>query len=197
MKKIFAILAAALIIVGCTNTDKKGAEDNTAENVGWLAITPEEIEGNFVQNMDDGMLLSAGVKDSMNTMAIGWGGLGKLWKRPTLTIYVSGSRYTHEFMEANDYFTVCRFDSTYHDKVLYMGQHSGRDTDKVKGSGLTLKFTDLGHPYYDEANLVIECRLLYKDQIDAAQAPEDIAPMYKDAKPHTMYVGEIVNVLSK
>ena len=195
MKHIILTLFAAILFIGCSNSEKK--EEVKPQNTEWHAIAPEDIDGNIVQNMNDGMLLSAGVKDSMNTMAIGWGALGKLWKRPTLTVYVSGSRYTYEFMEKNEYFTVCRFDSTYHDKVIYMGSHTGRDTDKVKGSGLTLKFTEQGHPYYDEANLVIECRLLYKDELDVKQAPEDIAPMYNDAKPHTMYVGEIVNVLSK
>ena len=41
-----------------------------------------------------------------NTMTISWGGLGTLWRRPVATVYVKKNRYTFEFMEQNDYFTV-------------------------------------------------------------------------------------------
>lgn len=188
MKNLFYTLMAAMLLVSCSTSK--------VENKEWHEISAEEISGNFVADINDGMLLSAGMEGDMNTMTIGWGGLGKLWRRNTFTVYVSGSRYTHEFMERNEYFTVCRFDSTYHDQVIYMGTHSGRDGDKVAASGLTLRYTDLGHPYYDEANLMIECKLLYKDVIDPAQAPADMT-MYETQLPHTMYVGEIVKVLAK
>ena len=51
-------------------------------------------------------LLTAGDKEKFNTMTISWGGLGTLWGKPVATVYVRKSRYTHEFMDREDYFTV-------------------------------------------------------------------------------------------
>ena len=51
-------------------------------------------------------LLTAGGKEKFNTMTISWGGLGTLWGKPVATVYVRESRYTHEFMDREDYFTV-------------------------------------------------------------------------------------------
>ena len=41
-------------------------------------------------------LLTAGTKDSFNTMTVSWGGLGTLWGKPAASVYVRSSRYTHE-----------------------------------------------------------------------------------------------------
>ena len=51
-------------------------------------------------------LLTAGDKEKFNTMTISWGGLGTLWGKPVATVYVRKSRYTHEFMDREDYFTL-------------------------------------------------------------------------------------------
>ena len=58
-------------------------------------------------------LLTAGNKDSFNTMTVSWGGLGTLWSRPVATVYVRTSRYTHEFMDREDYFTISFFPEHY------------------------------------------------------------------------------------
>ena len=51
-------------------------------------------------------LLSAGTKDDHNTMTISWGGMGTLWNKPVVTVYVKPIRFTHKFMNENEYFTV-------------------------------------------------------------------------------------------
>ena len=51
-------------------------------------------------------LLTAGKEDDFNTMTISWGNMGTLWERPVMTVYVRTSRYTHDFMDREDYFTV-------------------------------------------------------------------------------------------
>lgn len=57
----------------------------------------------------DWMDLAVGNKDDMNAMTISWGEIGELWERPVVTVYVSSRRYTHSFMERNEYFTVTAF----------------------------------------------------------------------------------------
>ena len=76
-------------------------------------------------------LLTAGNKESYNTMTISWGGLGTLWSKPTATVYVKPVRYTYKFMEANDYFTISFFSEKYRDALTLLGTKSGKDGDKV------------------------------------------------------------------
>lgn len=87
-------------------------------------------------------LVTAGNIGSFNSCMIGWGSLGNIWSRagsvcPIITIYIYPSRYTREFLKANEIFTVSFFPQEYRKALWYMGFHSGRDEDKVKASGLT------------------------------------------------------------
>ena len=43
-------------------------------------------------------LLTAGDKESFNTMTVSWGGMGTLWGKPVVTVYVKLCRYTYGFM---------------------------------------------------------------------------------------------------
>ena len=107
MKKIIVIIIAAVSIMSCGNTT------NQSENLrdkSWQEIAPTEIELNPIQMIDkDWLEVSAGKEGDMNLMTISWGSIGELWGKPVFTVYVSTSRYTHKFMEENDYFTVTHF----------------------------------------------------------------------------------------
>ena len=61
----------------------------------------------------DWALVTAGNKDSFNTMTIRWGGLGTLWGKPVATVYVKPVRYTHDFMESSEFFTVSFYAESY------------------------------------------------------------------------------------
>ena len=89
-------------------------------------------------------LLTAGDSKSYNTMTIAWGGLGTLWGKPIATVYVKPIRYTHRFMEENDYFTVSFYPEAYKKALGLLGSKSGRDCNKVALSGLTPKFLPHG-----------------------------------------------------
>ena len=125
--------------------------------------------------------------------------LGELWGRPMVTVYVSSSRYTHSFMERNEYFTVTGFPEEKRSALQYIGSHSGRDDkDKISKAGLTPSFTELGNPIFEEANLAIECRIIYKSPFDATLLTPEVKQIYeKGLGIHTMYIGEIVNTWIK
>lgn len=166
----------------------------------WKEIRPKDIDVNAVKMFaDDWMILSAGKENNMNMMTIAWGALGELWGRPTVTVYVSTSRYTYKFMEENEYFTVTAFPEQYVDKLQYLGTKSGRNEDKVKGSGLTVEYTEQGNPIYKEANLAIECKKIYSHQFDKDKMPAGQSRWYEQTKTgvHVMYIGEIVHVWKK
>lgn len=156
--------------------------------------------------------MAAGDKDKSNAMTIGWGGIGTLWGRTALTVYVAEKRYTKEFMDKAEYFTVMAFDVKDSKVLNYMGTKSGRDGDrsatpgdacpdkKAQALGLHTAYTANGTPYYTEAAMVIECKIMYAAPFDPQYFKSD-APkrMYANfpAGIHSMYIGEVVNAWKK
>ena len=51
-------------------------------------------------------LLTAGNKDGYNTMTVSWGQMGELWNKPTTVVYIRPQRYTKEFVDNSEYFTL-------------------------------------------------------------------------------------------
>lgn len=192
---------AALLLTACGNkANESETEATTTNSDQWQEIKPQNIDVNAVKLFaNDWMLLSAGKDTSMNMMTIAWGALGELWGKPIVTVYVSTDRYTYKFLEDNEYFTVTAFPEQFRDKLQYIGSVSGRDEDKVKGSGLTPEFTKLGNPIYKEANLAIECKKIYAEQLKKELMPLEQRQWYDEKKlgVHMMYIGEIVNVWKK
>ena len=163
-----------------------------------------DVKKDFTENgfswFHDAELLAAGDKEKSNAMTIGWGGIGTLWGRTALTVYVAEKRYTKEFMDKADYFTVMTFDVE-HSKVLrYMGTKSGRYEDKAAALGLHTAYTANGTPYYTEAEMVIECKIMYSAPFDPQYFKSEVPKrMYSNfpAGIHSMYIGEVVNAWKK
>lgn len=139
-------------------------------------------------------LLTVGDGEAFNTMTISWGGLGTLWSKPVATVYVKPIRYTHGFMERNDYFTLSFFSENYRKALALLGSVSGRDRDKVKESGLTPKPVPHGISF-KEANRTILCKKIYRQEIDLRAVPAfALERYYKEEPPHTLYIGEVVEI---
>lgn len=140
-------------------------------------------------------LLTAGNKDKFNTMTISWGGLGTIWNKPVATVYVRTSRYTYEFMEENEYFTISFYPEEYKKTLGVLGAKSGRDMDKMNDSGLTAKEID-NSMTFDEAEVTLVCKKLFKQELDTANMPEKIAgTLYGNDAPHVMFIGEVVDII--
>ena len=114
-------------------------------------------------------LLTAGDKTGLNTMTIGWCQLGRLWNLPVCTVYVRPERYTYQFMESHDYFTVSILPEEAKKVTALCGSKSGRDVDKVKACGLTVRWGAGDAPFFDEAEWVLVCRKLYVQDMDPAE----------------------------
>ena len=140
-------------------------------------------------------LLTAGTEENFNTMTISWGGLGTLWNKPVTTVYVRTSRYTHEFMDESEYFTVSFFPEKYRKVLGVLGSKSGRDMDKAHDSGLT-PVSAGASMFFREAEVTLVCRKLYRQLLDVNAMPETVArQMYEGQAPHDMYIGEIVEII--
>lgn len=143
---------------------------------------------------DQWMLITAGTREHCNTMTASWGGLGVLWGAPAATVYIRPQRYTKEFVDAQDYFTLSFFDSRYKKELALCGAKSGRDVDKIKQCNFTVACAEEGDaPYIEQARLVLVCRKRYVQQMDGAAIPEDVKMSnYANGDYHTIYIGEIV-----
>jgi flavin reductase (DIM6/NTAB) family NADH-FMN oxidoreductase RutF len=143
---------------------------------------------------DDWMLVTSGSINSFNTMTASWGGMGILWNKPVSYIFIRPTRYTYEFLEKNETYTLSFFSEKYRKALSLCGSKSGRDIDKVKETGLTPEETGKGMVAFKEAKLVLECRKLYFQDIDPANFLEaSINKMY-DNDYHRMYIGEIMGI---
>lgn len=140
-------------------------------------------------------LLTAGNKEKFNTMTISWGGLGTLWGKPVANVYVRTTRYTHEFIDNSDYFTISFFSDEYKKTLAVLGSKSGRDMDKMKDSGLVPK--QLEHSMtFEEAEVTLVCKKLFKQTLDVKNMPEDIRTQYYENQPdHDMYIGEVLEII--
>lgn len=140
-------------------------------------------------------LLGVGDKEHFNAMTIGWGALGTMWGKPSCTVYVRHSRYTHELLEDTDIFTVSFFDPKYKKNMVVYGQKSGRDTDKEAISGFTLEKKGEGVGF-KEAKKTLVCRKLYKQTLDTNLMPQDIVEKhYPNGDVHDMYIAEVLEII--
>lgn len=151
----------------------------------------------FSQFNDKWALLSAGPKDKHNTMTISWGGMGTLWFKPVVTVYVKPCRHTYNFMNDNEYFTVSFYPEEYKKALMLMGSKSGRDTDKDTAAGLTLRDLDKAVTY-EEAEVTMLCRKIYYQDMIPEHMPQDVVQQnYITEEPHRMFIGEVVEVIEK
>ncbi len=146
---------------------------------------------------DEWMLITAKKGDeSFNTMTASWGHLGSLWGKLTATIYIRPQRYTKEFVDQSDYFSLSFFPQEFKKDLGYLGKASGRDGDKIANTSLTPEGND-NSVYFKEAKLVFICKKMYRAPIREEGFLEDgvVEAYYPNKDFHDMYVGEIIEVL--
>ncbi len=146
----------------------------------------------------DWMLVCAGSAEKYNMMTASWGTCGILWNKPIAIAFIRPQRYTYEFIEKHDNFTLNFFDSSFRKTLNLLGTESGRDMNKMDISALDPISSPGGSVYFKQARIVLECRKIYFDNIK----PEffldnDIHKMYPKKDYHRFYIGEIINAMSK
>ena len=162
-------------------------------------VDPKTLNQNVFSAIgDQWMLITAGTADRCNTMTASWGGLGILWGGPAATCYIRPQRYTKEFVDREDYFTLAFFGEEHRKALSLCGSKSGRDIDKVKECGFTVKTASCGAPYFEEAELVLVCRKRFAQPMNPDNIPQEIKDKWYPQKDyHTLYIGEIIEVLAR
>ena len=128
--------------------------------MGFKEVSAEELTFNpFTKIGKEWMLVTAGNEEKHNTMTASWGGVGVMWGKNVVSVYIRPQRYTKEFVDANDTFTLSFYDETYKKALGICGSKSGRDCDKEKEAGLTPYYVD-GTTAFEEANMILVCKKL-------------------------------------
>ncbi len=162
-------------------------------------INIKELKENAVSLFDDRWcLITAGNEKSWNTMTASWGAMGELWNKDVCFCFIRPQRYTYEFTEREEFFTLSFFTEEYRKALAYCGRNSGRDVDKAKETGLTAKATD-GSISFEESELVLVCKKLAFQDIkpESFVDPTIDSACYPDKDYHRMYIGEIVRCYVK
>ena len=158
-----------------------------------LTINPFKIN-------EEPALLTCGGNGQVNTMTISWGGMGVIWNKDVGFVFVRGSRYTKEFLDNFDTFSISFFAPTKENSLMlqYMGNISGRNEDKLAVSKFHVNFWN-DTPYIDEAREISILKKLSVTKI----SPEDfiakdiIEPFYEDGYYHYMYIGEVLQLMAR
>jgi len=173
----------------------------------YKSIEPKEIEGNIFDMIGDRWMLITAKKnnDEFNAMTASWGGMGIMWGKPVASCVVRPVRYTYEFMEEAEYFTLTFFPEEYKSMLGgIFGIKSGRNTDKIKESGFSPIFVDIAGSTvkaiaFTEAEMIITCRKIYYQDINPLNFFDEKIDKsnYPKKDYHRMYFGEITGCLVK
>ena len=168
--------------------------------MAFKEIAIEDLQLNPFQKISrQWMLITAGDELESNTMTASWGGLGIMWGKNVATAYIRPQRYTKEFVDNNDMFTLSFLPEEKREALNICGRVSGRDVeDKWAEAGLHSYYVD-GTTAVEEAEMVLVCKKLYAQEMypECFIETECDTKWYPQADYHTMYIAEIVKVLVK
>ncbi len=160
-------------------------------NLKKLSLEPFSLIG------DSWMLITSGNMQDYNMMTASWGGLGVLWNKPVAICFIRPQRYTFEFVERNDYFSLSFYNEKYRDALTLCGTKSGRDVNKTAATNFTPVF-DEPAPYFEEADLVFVCQKIHSQFLDpGCFIDKSVEKNYNNGDYHKMYVGKIIKGLKK
>lgn len=144
------------------------------------------------------LLITAGNEEKCNTMTASWGAMGVMWGKNAVTIYIRPQRYTKEFVDREETFTISVLPEQYRKALNYCGTVSGKGIDKIKEAGLTPCFVE-GTAGIEEAEMIMVCRKMYHDDIkpECFDETANDGKWYPEKDYHTMYIAEVIKVLVK
>jgi flavin reductase (DIM6/NTAB) family NADH-FMN oxidoreductase RutF len=170
--------------------------------MSFKQISPEELNQNpFVAIGSEWMLIAAEKGGKTNAMTASWGGVGIMWGKPAAFVFIRQTRYTKEFVDAVDHFTLNFFGGKFKKELGYFGRVSGRDEDKIAKTGMNVSTVE-NVPVFDDATTVLVCRKMFTQKIDEAgfidrKVLEQNYEIGSSESMHSIYIAEIEKVLVK
>lgn len=165
----------------------------------FAAVKPEDFKVSpFRLIGEEWMLIAAEKDDRVNAMTASWGGLGVMWRMNVAFVVIRPQRFTKEFVDAADAFSLNFFDESHRDALNYFGSVSGRDEDKAAKCGFKVAHAG-GAPYFEQARTVVALRKLfaqpYRKESFIDPAPD--RDCYPAGDYHTLYIGEVTAIMEK
>lgn len=156
-----------------------------------LALNPFEIKTKW-------MLISAQKDGIANTMTASWGGFGVMWNKEVVFVVIRPQRYTKEFVDVAEEFSLSFFDDSHKKDLSFLGKVSGRDENKIAKTALKIH-SDGAVPYFEEADIVITAKKLYAQPMEKKFFLEQTVEeqWYPNKDHHILYVAEITKILKK
>ena len=168
----------------------------------FVTVTPEEFNENIFNLVGkDWTVITAG--EEPNSMVASWGGVGIMFNKPVTWCFLRANRYTLEKIKETGFYTMSYFPEQYKGEIMPFGTKSGRNTDKMAQTKLTPMLTPAGAPAYEEAKIIIECKLIAaptvsKDEFYTQEGKDFLQGGYDEAKDwHKLVYGEITKIYIK
>ncbi len=158
-------------------------------------IEAKDLQASFIKMIsEDWALLTSGNIDCFNTMTVSWGGIGELWGKDVCFVFVRPQRYTYQFMEKHDDFSLSFFGGEYKKELGICGSQSGKDIDKIEKTGFSPIPLD-GAVGFRQAKVTVVMKKIAFQNIDPKGFLDDnIMDTYKAGDFHRVYVGEIKKI---
>ena len=161
-------------------------------------ITARELKENLIKKIsEEWMLITAGSKEKYNMMTASWGFMGEMWGEDSVAVVVRPERYTMDFIESSDYFTLTFFGDN---KVIHKvcGSKSGRNVDKTALTGLSPVASD-NYVYFKEARLVLIIKKKYVQPMDKQFLIDKSIDekWYQNGGWHNLIIGSIERIYVK
>ena len=166
----------------------------------YAIVAPEDFDESVFRLIGkEWMLVTAKNKEGkVNTMTASWGGFGVMWGKNVAVTVLRPQRYTKEFIDQTDSFTLSFYDDTFKKDLSYLGSVSGRDEDKISKTRLTPTDAN-GIPYFEEAKIVLICKKLYAQPMESGRLyrsrPRTGRGMVSEKDYHVLYAAEIEQIL--
>lgn len=165
--------------------------------MNFREVKAEELNMNpFTKIGKEWLLITAGTPEKCNTMTASWGAMGVMWGKNAVTVYIRPQRYTKEFVDKEETFTISVLGEKYRKALNYCGTVTGKGIDKIREAGLTVYGIDKTAGIA-EADLIMVCKKMYQDNIkpECFLEMENDKKWYAEKDYHTMYIAEVVKVL--
>lgn len=164
-------------------------------------ISPEEIPDDVFTLFGKVFpVITVKTLDSCNAMVASGGGMAVHFRKPATWLIFPSNRYTLELIKKEQTYTLSFFPDSYRDQFMLLGKKSGRNSNKMKEVDLTVIETPLGNMAFEEARLIIECKLTQittanADDFYSEEAKAYLAEAYTDPGEIRQYVfGEITRI---
>ena len=133
----------------------------------YAIVAPEDFDQSVFRLIGkEWMLVTAKNQEGkVNTMTASWGGFGVMWGKNVAVTVLRPQRYTKEFIDQSESFTLSFYDDTFKKDLSYLGSVSGRDEDKIAKTRLTPTDAN-GIPFFEEAKIVLICKKLYSQPME-------------------------------